>query len=329
VTGIFKQKNPANIFSLLVLGVLVKLPMFMRPYEVVLRPYDGPLYKSIAEFLKPVSKSFPSLFAVLAFALLFLQAIMLTRIFNTQRMMNKANYFPGMAYMLITSLFSEWNYFSAPLLANTFLLFILPSMFKIYNQQNARGTIFNIGFYLGIATFIFFPAITFLLWIFLAFMLVRPFRVNEWIICIVGVTAPYYFYAIYLAIQGRLSWQAFLPYTSINLPVLQQSVWLAGSVALIAIPFLTGGYLVQDNLRRMLIHVRKGWSLLLIYLLVSLLVPFVNGSVGFVNWAMAAIPLAAFHACTYFYAPYKWAPLVLFWLMVAFILIYQYAVPGW
>jgi hypothetical protein len=31
------------------------------------------------------------------------------------------------------------------------------------------------------------------------------------------------------------------------------------------VPFLTGGYFIQDNLRRMLIQIRKGWSLILLY----------------------------------------------------------------
>ena len=93
--------------------------------------------------------------------------------------------------------------------------------------------------------------------------------------------------------------------------------------------FLTGGYYVQDNLRRMLINVRKGWSLLLLYLLASLLLPFVNNSNNFENWVMAMIPMAAFHGCTYLYSTLRIYPNLVFWLSVAFVLAYQYAGPGW
>ena len=86
---------------------------------------------------------------------------------------------------------------------------------------------------------------------------------------------------------------------------------------------------MQDSLRRMLIQVRKGWSLLLLYLLGALLIPFVNSTDTLENWIMAAIPLAAFHACTYLYATYRILPLILFWLTVAFILSYQYYFHGW
>lgn len=329
MTGIFKQKTPANIFLLLVLGVLLKLPMFRHPHIPTIDPEEGILFNAILKFLAPFGKTNPSLYPILAFSLLFIQAIMLTRFINTQRMMSKPTYFPGMAYLLITSLFPEWNFFTAPILVNTILLYILSSLFKIYNQQNAKGAIFNIGFALGIASFLFFPSLTFIIWVLLALAVMRPFRLNEWVLCILGITAPYYFYAIYLFIEDSWSWSAFLPHFSIGLPMVKQSAWLAFSTFLLAVPFLAGGYYVQDSLRRMLIQVRKGWSLLLLYLLGAMLVPFVNNSDTLENWVMAAIPFAAFHACTYLYSTLRILPLLLFWLTIAFVLGYQYYGPGW
>src|ERR1700730_8223711 len=151
----------------------------MHPHAIAPRPGDGILYKAILTFVEPAAKSFPPVYSFLAFGLLFLQAIILTRFINTQRMLTHSSYLPGMAYLLITSLFPEWNYFSAPLIVNTLLLFILSGLFKTHSQQNAKGTIFNIGFGLGIASFIFFPSLTFIIWILLALMVMRPFRINE------------------------------------------------------------------------------------------------------------------------------------------------------
>ena len=327
--GIFKQKNPANLLFLLLTGIVVKLPMFTHPHSPVVREADGILYTKITSFLNPLATSIPLLYPLLTFGLLFLQAVMLNRFTNTQRMMNKASYLPGMSYILLTSLLPEWNLFSAPLLINSILLFILSALFSIYNQQNAKGMIFNIGLALGIASFLLISSLTFILWILLALAVMRPFRINEWLICLLGITTPFYFYAIYIVITGRFSWDEFIPHITLGMPSLKQSAWLAGSVFLIMVPFLMGGYYVQENLRRMLINVRKGWSLLLLYLLAALLVPFVNTSSTFENWIMAMIPMAAFHACTYFYATWRIFPVLLFWAMIAFILAYQYGGPGW
>lgn len=329
MVGLFKQKNPANIFLLLVFGVLIKLPMFSHPQVPQKGSGDGVLFSALLDFLHQQKGAGPVLYPILAFALLYIQAIILSRFIAQHRMMNRPTYLPGMAYLLITSLFQEWNYFTAPLLVNTFLLYVLSALFRIYNQPEARGTIFNIGLALGIASFFYFPAITFIGWILLALMVMRPFRLNEWVLCLLGVTAPYYFYAVYLFIAGGLNWTNLLPPLSVHLPSLQQSAWMAGSVFLLTVPFLIGSYYVQDNLRKMLIQVRKGWSLILLYLLVAILVPFVNNSDSFANWVMAAIPFAAFHGCTYLYSGFRIVPILFFWATVAFVVGFQYWGPGW
>ena len=327
--GIFKQKTPANILLLLLFGLLIKLPMFMHPHITAIQPKDGILFHGILNFLQPTGKANPGIYPVLAFILLFTQAITLTRLINDYRMVNRPNYLSGMAYLLITSFFAEWNYFSAPLLINTFLIFILGWLFKIYNHPKTKSIVYNIGLAIGICSFIFFPSVTFVIWVLFALMVMRPFRLNEWLLCLLGVTSPYYFYAIYLFLSNQWRPEKILPYLTVQVPSLQQSIWLAASALLLMIPFLAGGYFVQDNLRRMLIQVRKGWSLILLYLLVAIFVPFVNTSNTFENWVLAAVPFAAFHACTYFYPQKKLFPLILFWISVAFVLFYQYSGPGW
>jgi hypothetical protein len=329
VVNIFKQKSPANLLLLLVFGILIKFPMFRHQHIPVAAPSDGPLFIRILEWLQPISKSFHAIYPVLAFALLFIQAISLNQFINNRRLLNFPTYLPGMSYMLITSLFPEWNNFSAALLISTILLFILSGLFRIYNQQHAKGTIFNIGLALGIASFLFLSSLAFVVWVLLALAVMRPFRLNEWLLCILGITTPYYFYGVYLFVSGHWSWNNLIPYLTVNIPEVKQSAWVAGSAFLIAVPFLLGGYYVQENLRRMLIQVRKGWSLLLLYLLTAMLVPFVNTNSNFENWILAAIPFASFHASTYLYSKMRLIPLILFWLTAGFILAYQYYGPGW
>jgi hypothetical protein len=329
VIGIFRQKTPANILVLLFFGLLIKLPMFIHPHIPAIQPKDGILFHAILNFLQPTGQATPILYPFLTFILIFTQAVALTRVINNYRMMSRPNYLPGMSYILITSFFAEWNYFSAPLLLNSLLIFILGWLFKIYNHPRAKAIIFNIGLAIGISTFIFFPSLSFVVWVLFALMIMRPFRINEWLLCLLGITTPYYFYGVYLFLSKQWHLEKMLPYLNVKIPSLEQSIWLAASALLLMIPFLTGGYFVQDNLRRMLIQVRKGWSLILIYLLAAIFVPFVNTSNTFENWVMATAPFACFHSCTYFYPPRKLFPLIVFWVSVAFVLLYQYYGPGW
>jgi hypothetical protein len=199
----------------------------------------------------------------------------------------------------------------------------------MYNQPKAKATVFNIGLGIGIASFVFFPSLTFVIWILLGLMIMRPFQVNEWLLCLLGITTPYYFYGIYLFMSDQWQWDKIIPYLTVHVPSLRQSFWLAGSLLLLMIPFLMGGYLVQDNLRRMLIQVRKNWSIILLYLLIAFFIPFVNATDTFENWIMAAVPFAAFHASAYFYPANKLFPLIIFWISVGFVLFYQYFQHGW
>ena len=244
--------------------------------------------------------------------------------------MQRVNFLPATAFLVITSLMPEWNHFSAPLLVNTLVLLIFSGLFNISNQYSIKATVFNIGVAVGISSFVFFPSIILFFWLIFALMVMRSIRLNEWLICLLGVTMPYYFYAAHLFFSDNWSWQHLFQPVTVALPTPGQSLWLAIGSILLIVPFLIGGYYVQENLRKMLIQVRKNWSLMLIYLLFALFIPFLNNTgEGFENWILIIVPFASFHACTYLYPPQRWIPVVIFWLSIIFILIYQYGGPGW
>ena len=313
------------------MGILIKLPMFTNPAPPpVLAENAAILYREAVLFLKSFSKNESLLFAVITYFILFTQALQLNSLINKNRMMQRLNFLPAAAYLVITSLMPEWNRFSAPLLVNTFVLLIFAGLFRISNQYSIKVTLYNIGVAVGIGSFIFFPSIILFLWLIFALLVMRSVRLNEWLICLLGITTPYYFYAAYLFFSDNWSWQHLLQPINIALPSPGQSLWLAIGSILLIIPFLIGGYFVQENLRKMLIQVRKNWSLMLIYLLFGLFIPFLNNTAeGFENWILIVVPFAAFHACTYLYPPQRWIPVVIFWLSITFILIYQYSGPGW
>ena len=104
----------------------------------------------------------------------------------------------------------EWNHFSAPLMVNTLVLFIFSGLFKISNQHSIKSTVYNIGVAVGISSFIFFPSIILFFWLIFALLVMRSVRLNEWLICLLGVTTPYYFYAAYLFFSDKWSWHTFI-----------------------------------------------------------------------------------------------------------------------
>lgn len=324
--AIFKQKSPGNVAILFIFGLLLKLPLFLYPKNVAAAPIDGRLYQWFISTL-PKNNALPC--AVIAFALLYIQALMVNYLVNEYKMIARASYLPAMAYLLITSLLPEWNYLSSPMVANTFIIWIFIYLFRLYSSANAKAQVFNIGLIAGITSYIYFPSAAFVICILLGLMILKPFRLNEIFLFLLGATTPYYFHIVYLFLTDGLNFKNFFPSISVRVPTIKSSIWLAAAILLLTIPFLLGGYYVQTHLRKMLIQVRKNWSILLLYLLLAFFIPFINSDQSFETWILVTAPFAAFHACAYFYPPNRWFPLVLFFITIGFILYQQYVILTW
>jgi hypothetical protein len=330
VIGLFKQKTPTNILFVFILGILLKLPLFKHSTLPATDEHTSILYEALVSFLNSFGEKSVIIYAILTYLLLFSQAMLLNKLINDHRMTQKVTYLPAVSYLLVTSLFPEWSFFSAPLIVNSLVLFVFIELFKLYNLSNAKTSIYNIGLATGLSTFIFFPSIILFGWLLVGLLVIRTFRANEWLICFLGVLTPFYFYFTWLLYIGTKNWtQAFTSF-EVVIPGSAVSLWSAISAFLVVFPFLIGGYLVQVNLRKMLIQVRKNWSLVFIYILFAMLIPFLNsGNTGFQNSMFLTVPFAAFHACSYIYTKKRWLPFLIFWITISFVLIYQFKGPGW
>jgi len=152
----------------------------------------------------------------------------------------------------------------------------------------------------------------------------RPFRIQEWFVGFLGFTSPYYFLVLFLYFSNQLKWSNVIPVIAFTLPALPSSVRIITGISLLVIPFIIGGYFVQNNLNKMLIQTRKSWSLLLVYLIVAVLVILINKAGSYENWIVTAVPFAAFHAAAYYYPSRNVVPLVMHWICFAFIIFLNY-----
>ena len=325
MTGVFKSNNPYNTFLLLVYGLLLKLPMFISPEIPAPRLTDGFLFKGLLLQLSAVGKSLPIIYPFITFLLLFTQAINFNRLVNNQRLMQKPNYLTAMAYLLITSLFAEWNVLSAPLIINSLLIWVWARMSRLHNDQHAKTALFNIGIAIGIATFFYFPSIAFAALIVSGLLVTRAFKVSEWVVALLGIIAPYYFLLAYVFLTDK--WQGYhLPGFAVSLPRFHESRWALAAITLILFMVITGLLYVRQNFRRQLVHARKSWNLIFLYLVIALFIPFINDSGSFVYWILSAVPIAVIMGAGFLYPTKKWFPLVLHWIMVAFVIAFSYFV---
>lgn len=324
MVGIFRQKNAGNALVLLIYAFFLKFYIFLHPYMPVLHKEDNYLYRFILTGLNSVFGNSSLPYSVLSFFLLFSQATLFNSICNYHKILPKTNYLPGMAYILLTSLLQDWNHFSAPLLINSLMIWCWYRMVALYNSNKPVGAIFNIGLMAGLATLLYIPAVAFLIMLLFALVIMRPFRIQEWLVGFLGFTSPYYFLILFLYFTNQLHWKNILPDITFTMPALPSSVWIVMGISLLVIPFIIGGYFVQVNLNKMLIQGRKSWSLLLVFLIVAVLVILINKAGSYENWIVTAVPFAAFHAAAYYYPSKNIVPQILHWISFGFVIFMNY-----
>ena len=295
--------------------------MFLHPVIPVVQQTDGYLFKTLLVKLEVLNM--PSIYPIISFFLLFTQAITFNKLANDHRLLQKPNYLTGMTYLLITSMFADWNTLSAALIVNTMLIWVWANMSGLYNNKNAKSTLFNIGVGIGISTFFYFPSIAFAILIIVGLILTRPFKLSEWIVALLGIISPYYFIFAFVFLTDNwkgYKWPVFL----ISLPNFYQSHYKLAAVILILLVAIIGLIYINQNFRWQLVQTRKSWNLVFLYFMVAIFIPFINATHSFQYWILCAVPLSAFIASAFLYPAKKWFPLFVHWLMVAFVLAFSY-----
>ena len=325
MTGTFKANNPYNTFLLLVYGIVLKLPMFLHPVKPVPQQTDGFLFKELLLQLSNVGDKLPAVYPLIAFVLLYTQAIIFNQLANGQRMMQKPNYLTAMAYLLITSLFKEWNVLSAPLIVNSLLVWVWARMAGLGNVKSVTSTLFNIGIAIGVSTFFYFPSIAFAVLVIFGLVVTRPFKLAEWLLCLLGIITPYYFLLSYVFLADK--WKGYkLPGIAFSLPKFYESRWALAAIIIVLFATIVGLFYIRQNFLRQLVQTRKSWNLVFLYFFVAVGIPFINATHSFEYWILCAVPLSAFVGCAFLYPQKKWFPQVLHWLMVAFVIAFSYFV---
>ena len=321
---LFKNKNPGNALLLLLYALFLKFPLFLHPVKPVIDQGNNYIYLLIVRLLEPLTKNFPAIFSLIAFLLFFTQATLVNRIVNSLKLFPKANYLVGMSFLLVTSLLKDWTSFSAPLLVNSLMIWIWYRMVELYNNYNPKTSIYNVAVLIGLLPLIYSPAVAFIILLLIALIINRPFEITEWMVAILGILTPYYFLFVILFLTDQWHLSSVIPRLSLHLPKMPVSVWVTTGLGLLFIPLLFGGYFVQANLSKMLIHVRKTWGLLLWFFVVAIIIIFINPANSYMHWMLLSIPLAAFHAAGYYYITSRWLTAMLHWISFGVAIIIGY-----
>lgn len=320
----FRSGNPFSVFLLLIYTFVLKLFLFFHPIAPLVKGTDGLFYRVLMRYLLHYLSPTGIGFSALAVAFIFIQASLLNRIVYTSRLLPKHTYFPAMSYVLLTSFFREWNQFSSALLVSTLLIWAFAQMLGLYGKSNARGTIYNIGFIIGLSGLFYFPAIIFMILALLSLLINRTFHFSEWLIALLGTLSPFYFLCAYLFLTDQTLLILQIPVIGLSYPQLQQASLAIVVLTICVLFFLASIFLLQRHFFKLLIQYRKSWSIVLCYLLVAIVVSFLNLTFSINTWVLAVAPLSIFMANVWWHVKrIAWGNLIhLLCLALAFVVEY-------
>lgn len=317
---LFRDKSIVNIFFLAVLAVGVHLHLFFGAPLVVSNGNDGVFSVILREYVAGFSST---VLFMLYLSIILLQAIRLNMVLSEMRMFQNNTYTIAMAYVLLSGIMVEWCSISPALVANFLLIWIFIKLCRLYNHPSPKTLLFNTGLIIGLSVICYYPTAILIGVVLFALVVVRPFRLAEWVILLMGILLPYYFLSSILFLQDKLDkLHQFVPALRLNLPVATWSVPLVIRLAVLVMMMIAGLVFWQLTHRRMVIQIRKNWGIMMVMLFILLPIPFIFKQAGIESSFMLLLPLASF-ASNAFSTPRRLVlPNILFWTAAA-VLVYN------
>ncbi len=303
--NIFRSFNPYAVFVLFLVAIVFKLAFLVHPvmpYRIAESPY---LWLKLADFMESALGHSAFLLTFFAIVNLFGQDIYLN--------------------VLLTSLFKDWNYLSATLVSNWLLLAMLSGMLQLYAAPDARKQIFNIGCCISLAAMLVFPNIAFILLLLLALAVLRPFKISEWMVGLLGLLTPLYFLAGILFLTDNLHLLPKMAAIGFRLPDrLARPEIVIAAFSVIALLMTTGVYYLNTFMSRMLIQNKKWWYVVIGSFFVSLIAGTFTIAKGYNQWLGVLVPVTFIVTNTWFEERRKWLPRVFIYVLMAVIIFVQW-----
>ncbi len=141
---------------------------------------------------------------ILGFILIAIQVVLLIRLNVKYILIENRSFLPAFIFILLTGCFFQMQRQHPALWANIFILFAIDRLFLTYRRENTFSEVFDVSFLLSIGSLFYFNTIWFVIVFWIAFMIVKPFKIAEWFISIMGLIIPYIFVSSYYYLFDKL-----------------------------------------------------------------------------------------------------------------------------
>ena len=314
----FRDKSIVALIFLIVLCLAVHVHFFVSTPLVVVNDDDGLLSVLLKKYIQPLSGTIIFLIYI---AFVLIQSIRLNMVLNEFKMFHQSGFTTAMSYVLLTAFIPQWCALTPALIANSLVVLIFIQLSKLYNHPAPKTLLFNTGLIVGLTILSYHPTALLILVVLFALAVVRPFRLTEWFVLLIGIFTPYYFLISGLFLTNNLQQlYHFIPEIQFNLPLQRMDYSLWANVSAIILFLFSGFYFWIPASNRMVIQLRKNWSVMLVMLLILAPVPFVFKKAGIESAILFTVPLVAFISNAFQNPKRLLLPNILFWIAVLIVI---------
>ncbi len=320
-----RNLNFNNLFFLFVLTIVLRVGLFLdlpsainsgfiEFFSRLLIPFN------LDTYLSPLAN------VSVAIVVMFLQALFFNKIINKHGILGKSTFLPAACYIIVCSVFTPFLTFTPPLLCNFFLLFIFNKILLEYKNSNSIAAMFDLGLVVALGTLFYFPFVGFILLLWIALLLFKPFYWREWVSVLVGFLTLIFILGVYYYWNNKLLdfveiWKPLstkLP-IYINIQVLDYIVLFP-----IVVCVLLSFYYLNQNFFRSYVLVRKSFQLALFIFLMAILTFYLRPGFRINHFLLCAIPVALSLSYYFVNAKKKWVFETLFFVTIAVIIYFQF-----
>ena len=192
ILRLFKLSYFAQIVLLFILALIIWLPVFIKPYPVLISETN--ILTSFL-FAKPLF-GIPLASIVLGFFLLISEAFLLSFLFSSHQLTHRNNFLSGFLFVLFLSRTPEHLGFHSGLIALLFLLLGLKKLLDNFKSSRSYNLLLSASFLFSLAT-LFIPSVLLLfpiIWI--SLILFQSINWRSIPISLIGLLIPYFFIAL-------------------------------------------------------------------------------------------------------------------------------------
>jgi len=223
----FKVNAVYQIFSLLILLILIRMPVYLVGLPELIPELQWMLvgeqinkgfvmYSEIWDNTAPLSalvfagidKVFgrsQTVYQLVALSIASFQIIYFNVMMNNRDILTKRNYVPGLIYTLFLNISFDFCTLSPVLMATTFVLMSFGALVRQISRLQSTDEVFEIGFLIGLASLFYPPTCIFILWAIASLVFFSGATIRQYSLAIFGFLFPLLLTALYFYLKGTYS----------------------------------------------------------------------------------------------------------------------------